>query len=386
MRSRSGEDGTLFGRYRLLGVIATDAVSTTYYATSDSGARQSRASGADQFAVRVTRRVDPNDEHAVDMARMFLSEAQKAGVVDHPTIVRPHDLGIIDGRPYIATPFVRAVPLRDLLVHGGTINQAAALAMFAQLAGALDAAHRAGIVHGALSPQTIWIGPSAGEGTPYIAYLTGFGTARLLRDRMGATPRGEPLDDVLYVSPEQLRGEAATGASDQYALGCAVYHTMAGRPPYERETRSRLYGAHLLAPPPRLIEEDPRTAPATSDAVQRAMAKDPASRFPSCGVMIHEALPAGRDTAVADHGRARSHRRPARWSGPAGRWVAFALVGAVVVLVVAALWMVLGPGGGTQARDDLRYAAEGRSVAESGWQAGDRAGKLDTVKKAHDRG
>ena len=366
-------------------MIATDAVSTTYFATSDSGPRRSRTSGADQFAVRVTGRVDPNDEHAVDMARMFLSEAQKAGVVDHPTIVRPHDLGIIDGRPYIATPFVRAVPLGDLLVHGGTVNQTAALAMFAQLAGALDAANRAGIVHGALSPQTIWIGPSAGEGTPYIAYLTGFGTARLLRDRMAAAPRGEPLDDVLYVSPEQVRGEAATGASDQYALACAVYHTMAGRPPYERETRSRLYGAHMLAPPPRLMDEDASIAPATSHAVERAMAKDPANRFPSCGVMIHEALPAGRETPVTGNGRARSHRQSTRSSRP-GRWVAFVLVGAVVVLVVAALWMVLGRGGGTTGRGDVRYAAEAWSVVESGWQARDGAGKLDTVKNAHDRG
>lgn len=333
----SGEGGTLFGRYRLLRVIAGDAVSKTYLATSDSGPRRSRTSGGHHFAVRIVDPVNPNDEHAVDTARTFLSEAQKAGVVDHPTVVRPYDLGIVERRPYIATPFVRAVPLGELLAHGGTINQSAALAMFAQLAGALDVAHRAGVVHGALSPHTIWVGPSTGEGTPYVAYLMGFGTATLLRDRMAAAPRGDLVDDVLYVSPEQLRGEPVTGASDQYALACAVYHTVAGAPPYQRETRAKLYGAHLLAPPPTLSGEDPSIAAVTSAAVERAMAKDPASRFPSCGAMIHEALPAGHDAPAITNG-ARLGQRSTR---PDARRRSLALLALFVMFAAGAFWALL---------------------------------------------
>jgi len=319
----SGGGGASFGRYQLLRVIATDAVSETYFATINGGQRRSRLSGGDHFAVRIADPVDPNDEDAVETARMYLSEAQHAGVVDHPTVVRPHDLGMIDGRPYVATPFVRAVPLRELLAHDGTISHPAVLAMFAQLAGALDVAHRAGIVHGALSPHTIWVGPSAGAGVAYVVYLTGFGIARLLRERMAAAPDDDPVDDVLYVSPEQVRGDLATGASDQYALACAVYHTLIGRPPYERETRAKLYGAHLLAPPPVLVAVDPGCAAVTSDALARAMAKDPVSRFPSCGALIHEALPAGQEApaAATPHAAPRRRRflRPGRWTARRGR-------------------------------------------------------------------
>jgi len=319
----SGGGGASFGRYQLLRVIATDAVSDTYFATINGGQRGSGVSGGDHFAVRIADPVDPNDEHAVETARLYLSEAQRAGVVDHPTIVRPRDLGMIDGRPYVATPFVRAVPLRELLAHDGTVNHSAVLAMYAQLAGALDAAHRAGIVHGALSPHTIWVGPSAGAGVAYVVYLMGFGTAGLLRERMTATLDDDPVDDVLYVSPEQLRGDPVTGASDQYALACAVYHTLIGRPPYERETRAKLYGAHLLAPPPTLLAVDPGSATVTSDALVRAMAKDPVSRFPSCGALIHEALPAGQEAPAAATSRAAPRRRRflrlGRWAARRGR-------------------------------------------------------------------
>lgn len=322
MISGGGEAG--FGRYRLLRVIATDAVSTTYFATINGDHGRLRTSGGDHFAVRIGDPVDANDEHAVDTARLYLSEAQRAGVVDHPTVVRPRDLGMINGRPYVATPFVRAVPLRELLAHEGTVNHSAVLAMFAQLAGALDAAHRAGVVHGALSPHTIWVGPSAGAGVAYVVYLTGFGTARLLRERMAVTPGDDPVDDVLYVSPEQLRGDPASGASDQYALACAVYHTLIGRPPYARGTRAKLYGAHLLAPPPTLLAADPGSPAVTSAALARGMAKDPVSRFPSCGALIHEALPAGQEAppgpaTAPGSPRRRGFLRPARWWVRRGR-------------------------------------------------------------------
>src|ERR671918_374465 len=302
----SAEIGTLFGRYRLLRSIASDAVSTTYFATTDGGLKRSRLAGVDHYAIRITEAADANDQ-AVEAVQKYLSQAQQAGVVDHPTVVRPHDLGIIDGKSYVATPFIRAVPLGDLLAHGGTINQSAALAMFAQLAAALDAAHRAGVVHGAMSPRTIWVGPSAGDGVAYVAYLIGFGTATLLRHHLANAPSGEPVEDVFYVAPEQLRGEPPTGRSDQYALACAVYHTLTGRPPFERETRSKLYGAHLLATPPELEAQDSVVAPAASAALLIAMSKAPEDRHATCGALIHEALPEGppRSTRSRAAGRGR---------------------------------------------------------------------------------
>jgi outer membrane protein assembly factor BamB len=371
----SAEIGTLFGRYRLLRSIASDAVSTTYFATTDGGLKRSRPAGVDHYAIRIAEAVDSNDEQAVEAVQKYLSQAQQAGVVDHPTVVRPHDLGIIDGKSYVATPFIRAVPLGDLLAHGGTINQSAALAMFAQLAAALDAAHRAGVVHGALSPRTIWVGPSAGDGVAYVAYLTGFGTATLLRHHLAKAPSGEPVEDVFYVAPEQLRGEPPTGRSDQYALACAVYHTLTGRPPFERETRSKLYGAHLLASPPELEAQDVVVAPAASAALLIAMSKTPEDRHATCGALIHEALPEGppRPTRsrAAGRGRPSGRRgvgitdrqkpRPVPDTGVPVRgwrlWWPFAAAVSALAIAGAALWAISQPDEAQRSRADTAQQA-----------------------------
>jgi outer membrane protein assembly factor BamB len=359
--------GRAFGPYRLLRSIATDAISTTYFATTDDSGPPSRT-GTAQFAVRVAARFDVGNEHAAELVQQFLADAQKAGAVDHPSIVRPRDLGVIDGHPYVATPFIRAVPLGDMLAHGGSINDSAALAIFAQLAGGLDTAHRADVVHGALSPRTIWVGPSSGKGVAYIGYLMGFGSSLLLRERLAHEASGEPIDDLLYVAPEQLRGEPVTRASDQYALACALYHTLVGAPPFERDTRSKLYGAHLMATPPALADIDPSAAASTSAALQRAMSKQPADRFATCGILINAALPARDADTRAAVPVAAAPEGGDEDAGPPGRGTPWPLVlaGLGIVLVGLVLWLLLSEGDESSATaDPPQDAAAVAAVAES---------------------
>lgn len=358
--------GRAFGAYRLLRSIATDAISTTYFATTDDSGPPSRT-GTAQFAVRIAARFDDGNEHAAELVQQYLAAAQKAGAVDHPSIVRPRDLGVIDGHPYVAMPFVRAVPLGDMLAHGGSINESAALAIFAQVAGGLDAAHRADVVHGALSPRTIWVGPSSGKGVAYVGYLMGFGSSLLLRERLAHEARGEPLDDLLYVAPEQLRGEPVTGTSDQYALACALYHTLVGAPPYERESRSKLYGAHLMATPPVLADVDPSAAESTSAALQRAMSKQPTERFATCGILINTTL-AGRQAAVVP-AAPRPTDGDADRGGSARRtpWP-LVLAGLGVVLLGLVLWLMLIRGDESSATADLPEDTAAVAV-QSEWAA-----------------
>jgi serine/threonine protein kinase/outer membrane protein assembly factor BamB len=331
--------GRSFGGYRLLRSIATDAISTTYLATTDDPAAAGDSDGP-RFSVRVIGRITQFDDEANELVQQFLAAAQRAGAVDHPSMVRPRDVGVIDGHPYVVAPFIRAVPLGDMLSHGGSINEAAALAIFAQLAGGLDVAHRADVVHGSLSPRTIWVGPSTGKGVAYIGYLTGFGSAALLRERFAHEPRGGPVDDLLYVAPEQLRAQAPTRATDQYALACALYHTLTGEPPYRREDRAKLYGAHLVAPVPTLLDIDPAADPGTSAALERGMDKYPSRRFASCGRLINAALP--------DRGDAEQEltATPAT-SGPEPqpqaarpRWPLLLMVG-LGVLLLGVVWYVV---------------------------------------------
>lgn len=358
--------GRVFGPYRLVRSIAADAVTTTYAAITDGG-EAARGRGG-QYLVRIAGKVDPGDAVADELVREFLAASQRAGAINHPSIIRPHDLGVIDDRPYVATPFVRAVPLGDMLTHGGAINEATALALFAQLAAALDVGHRADIVHGALSPRTIWVGPSTSRGAAYVGYLTGFGTGLLLRAHLQQQPRGAPVDDVLYVAPEQLRGEPAGHASDQYSLACALYHTLVGEPPFERSSRSKLFGAHLMAPAPGLAPHEVR-ALTTGVALQRAMSKQPADRFDTCGLLINAALP---EPATRAAGRG-AFSRPAAVSGrpvAAGRVMArpaWTLVVGGVGLVLAALvlWLLLRPSDTTPSAGDDAVAARPVAATQS---------------------
>lgn len=330
--------GRVFGSYRLLRSVAADAVSTTYLATADSGEASAR-SGAPRFLVRIAGAFDDTDEHAAELVRQFLAQAQRAGAVDHPSIVGPKDFGVVDGHPFVSSAAVRAVPLGEMLAHGGAINESAALALFAQLAGALDAAHRADVVHGALSPRTIWVGPSSGHDVAYVGYLTGFGSGLLLRDLLTAEPRGAPVDDILYVAPEQLRGEPAVGATDQYSLACALYHTLIGQPPFLQASRSRLYGAHLMAPAPSLAHDDVM-AETVGGALQRGMSKQPSDRFDSCGMLINAALPAQRGTPV---GGTTDGGVPAAGDSGGARTRTRVLAGIGVIIVGIVVWLLLRP-------------------------------------------
>lgn len=343
-----GQGGRVFGRYRLLRPVASDAVTTTYFATAGRTPPRARSSGTGHYAVRIAEQTEPDDRRASDVAQQFLSEARRAGTVDHPTVIRPLDMGLIDGCAFVVTPFIRAVPLGEWLAHGGTADPSVALAMFAQLAGGLDAAHRAGVVHGALNPCTIWVGPSAGGGGAYVAYLMGFGVSTLLREHIAAAPPGPPAEDVLYVAPELLRGEPVTGACDQYALACAVHHTLAGHPPFERETRSKLFGAHLLAPAPEI--DVGRVPAATRGALLRALSKEPGERYPTCGALVHDALPDGQADPPPIAGRAGVRAtvrhagapRAAVAVGPRAWW-SLALV--LLVVAAAGVWLALRLGG-----------------------------------------
>jgi outer membrane protein assembly factor BamB len=165
----------------------------------------------------------------------------------------------------------------------------------------------------------------------------------LLRDRLAGAPPGAPEDDLLYVAPEQVRGDTATGRSDQYALACAVYHTLAGRPPFERDTRAKLYGAHLLAPPPQLDAQHSVVTSGTSAALLTAMSKDPNDRHQSCGTLIHEALPVD----APPHAHAVTRGRETPDAEPAGSgwrsWWPFAVAALAAAVAFAVLWASVRP-------------------------------------------
>jgi YVTN family beta-propeller protein len=215
--------------------------------------------------------------HDASFRERFKREAQLAASIDHPNVIPVHETGEIEGALFIAMRFVEGTDLAGLIAHEGALEPARAVRIVAQAAAALDAAHARGLVHRDVKPANVLIGADEH------VYLTDFGLTKHAGEGAGLTKTGMFVGTLDYSAPEQIRGEPSDHRADVYALGCLLYHTLTGRPPYERDSDvARMY-AHLNEPPP-VPSAVASGVPAALDAVvQTAMAKDPDARFASAG-------------------------------------------------------------------------------------------------------
>jgi outer membrane protein assembly factor BamB len=277
VRDVSDPSGTFAG-YRLEQVLSADTVSTTYRAMSE---RRSGVRGR-PVALRVVQPLRTSDGPDVDAMSDFMRVISDAVVAAHPSLAAILDAGEVDDRVYVATELVAGPTLDEYLRHHGPLAPAAAVALLGRIAEGLDQAHSGGVLHGAISPRTVLIDQHA-TGAPR-AVLTGFGLEHLLSRQAHRDRSSIDLVDVCYVAPEQLGGGAIDGRADQYALACALYHSVAGRPPFVRDTIAALFGAHLFseARVPAGRGGDTPLEP----AVATGMAKRPDERHPSCAALI----------------------------------------------------------------------------------------------------
>jgi DNA-binding beta-propeller fold protein YncE len=222
-------------------------------------------------------------------------ESRAAASIDHPNVIPIYYTGESDdGALYIAMRYVEGSDLRTLVRAEHRLDPARAAQIVSQVASALDAAHARGIVHRDVKPANVLLGANDH------AYLTDFGLTKRVTSHTGSTRDGGWVGTLGYVAPEQIRGERLDARADVYALGCVLYHSLAGAPPYQRESDEATLWAHLNDDPPSLHDRAP-DVPGSFDAVlARAMAKDPDDRFPSAGDLGRAALAAaGRPVAPA---------------------------------------------------------------------------------------
>jgi predicted Ser/Thr protein kinase len=229
--------------------------------------------------------------------RRFEREARLTAAIDHPNVIPVYGAGEQDGDLYLIMRYVDGTDLQRRLRSDGPLPVAEAARVTDQVARALDAAHRRGLVHRDIKPANVLL---AGDHV----YLTDFGITRLVDESTRATETGDWVGTVDFMSPEHLRGEETDARSDVYSLGCVLYASLTGVPPFKRASVAATITAHLRERPPAPSQVRPDLPRGFDQIVGRALAKNPAHRYASAGELGDAALAAAAG-------------RPPRWGkGP----------------------------------------------------------------------
>jgi DNA-binding beta-propeller fold protein YncE/predicted Ser/Thr protein kinase len=207
----------------------------------------------------------------------FKRESELAASIDHPNVIPIYEAGEGEGRLFIAMRYVEGTDLRTALAYHSHLAPKRATVIVAQLAAALDAAHRRGLVHRDIKPANALV-----DRDEHV-YLTDFGLTKRTGSESALTETGQFVGTIDYVAPEQIEGKGADARADIYALGCVFFHLITGQVPFPRDDDvARLY-AHLQEPPPRPSQFREGIPPSLDGVTARAMTKDPAERYPSAG-------------------------------------------------------------------------------------------------------
>jgi len=217
--------------------------------------------------------------------KRFLAEAKSAAAIQHPGIARVYDVGRTnDGCAYIIMELLEGQTLRERMRQNATMSEATALAFTRQLAAALYAAHRAGIIHRDIKPENIFIVRDEAIRIGERIKLLDFGIAKLTEKGRSEnlTRTGDIVGTPKYMSPEQCRGTGSYDArSDLYSVGCVLFEMLCGRPPFEGEFPGDVIFDHIGTEAPLMSTLRAGLSPAVEDLVRQLLAKKPELRIES---------------------------------------------------------------------------------------------------------
>jgi hypothetical protein len=280
---RGALQAKLRGQYRLGRLLGRGGMGAVYLARDLALDRD--------VAIKVVRAVADTRQ----MHERFRREARTAARLSHPNIVPLHSFGEADGMPYFVMGFVSGESLADRLRRDGKLPEEEARRVLAEVADALDYAHRQGVVHRDVKPDNVLIEDQSGR-----ALLTDFGLAKALGQGETMTGLGGVLGTPQYMSPEQASGQSDIDArSDLYSLGVMAYALVAGRLPFEGNTPAEMMRKHLTQEPAPLRAVAPGVSDAMARAIDRCLEKDPAARWPDAR-LLKLALGIDRETQLPD--------------------------------------------------------------------------------------
>ncbi len=308
----------LAGRYRLIAVIGHGGMGEVWRALDEQLHRDVAVKTLPAWAARTPATEERFRREALAVAR--LNQRRVAGVFDYLQA---------DGVSFIVMELLDGESLAQRLDRTTVLPAAEAAEIVAQAAEGLQAAHDAGITHRDVKPANIML-------TTHGVKLVDFGLAATAWDA-GLTSTGMMVGTLAYLSPERAAGEPGTEAGDIYGLGVALYETLAGRAPFHADNPLAMVHAHAAGTPPALPASTP---PWLAAACLRALAKDPADRFPTAAEFA--AAVRGHARTTPSHSAPRTVRlQPAVSAGRRPRRIGYrpALLGvlAVALLVTAVL-------------------------------------------------
>jgi serine/threonine-protein kinase len=217
--------------------------------------------------------VEPDAARDPVIRERLRREARSVASLDHPNIVPLYEAGEENGTVFIATRWVEGTELGTLIHRDGPLEPGRAARTAAQIAAALEIAHEQGLVHRDVKPSNVIL--TAEDH----AYLTDFGLAKRAETAPGLTAADQMLGTVDYVAPEQIEGSEPDARSDIYSLGCVLYETLTGEPPFadQKGGMAKMW-AQLNAEPQPVRERRPDVPDALEEVLGRAMAKAPDAR------------------------------------------------------------------------------------------------------------
>ena len=199
----------------------------------------------------------------------FLAEARNAGRLNHPNLIRVHEVSQLGGTFFYSMEYVEALRLDELMdeCEGGKLNVKDAVHIFIQIANALDYGFRCGVIHREIRPNKIMICEDKQ------AKLAALGLTK------GETTRFLEGENACYVAPEQIQGGAADTRTDIYSLGCCLFHCLTGEPPFHGGGPKEVLHRCLVAPTPNPRDFNPSIPVLLVNVIMRMMAREPLDRF-----------------------------------------------------------------------------------------------------------
>ncbi|NDZ97524.1 serine/threonine protein kinase [Streptomyces sp. SID6673] len=273
--------------------------------------RAHRDGAADPVALKVLH-TGPNDRQRV--RERFDREFTIASRLQHPHIVKMYARGEMDPPQvddrhsaasvlWMAMEHIGGVSAADLIAHRPAEPDITMIAQIgAQIADALDFAHAREVLHRDVKPANIMVTMPSDD---VHAVLTDFGIAQLLDDARPLARNGRVQGSIAYASPELLTAQRLSPATDQYALAASLFELLTGDPPFRRATAFAITHAHLHDPVPPLTRARPWLPSALNSVFAKALAKDPRTRYETCGAFTDIVTRALRDIPVPAAPRTR---------------------------------------------------------------------------------